>query len=172
MLSAFQFHESYLKDTNACDDGNHGDNDENNETAEAIWGPPSPTIDFVQPSVTPAHTHTLSTILTLLLAHSTVLLCSQLGWVLGPILLRAAVQWLMDGLEREQMLPLFTDHPPNIPLLTPYHLISHLTTSTSGDVGTLQYAAWAAINGYPADCQLSQIFYNKTIRDGGISPWH
>ena len=79
MLSGFQLHESYLKDTNACDDGNHGDNDENNETAEAIWGPPSPTIDFVQPSVTPAHTHTLSTISTLLLAHSTVLLCSQLG---------------------------------------------------------------------------------------------
>ena len=39
--------------TNACDDGSHDDNDENNEVVEVIWGPPSPTIDFVQPSATP-----------------------------------------------------------------------------------------------------------------------
>ena len=46
-------HELHLKDTNACDDGNHDANDENNEAVEVIWGPPSPTIDFVQPPVTP-----------------------------------------------------------------------------------------------------------------------
>ena len=49
----FLFHKLHLKDTNACDDGNHDANDENNEAVEVIWGPPSPTIDFVQPPVTP-----------------------------------------------------------------------------------------------------------------------
>ena len=61
-LARFLFHELYVKDTNVCDDGNHDANAENNEAVEVIWGPPSPTIDFSQPSVTPAHTSTLSTI--------------------------------------------------------------------------------------------------------------
>ena len=65
LLSAihiFLFHKLYLKDAYACDDSNHDDNHENNESVEVIWGPPSPTIDFVQPSMTRAHTSTLSTI--------------------------------------------------------------------------------------------------------------
>ena len=51
-----------MKNTNECDDSNHDDNDGNNECVEVIRGPPSPTIDFVQPSITPAHTPTVSTI--------------------------------------------------------------------------------------------------------------
>ena len=77
--------------------------------------------------------------------HWALLLSSQLWF-------HPAVQWLIAGVERadrlSQMLPLstyrqtlFTHRPPNSPLLTPCHLVSHLTR-LSRDVVTLRHVVW------------------------------
>ena len=119
----FLFHKLHLKDTNACDDGNHDANDENNEAVEVIWGPPSPTIDFVQPPVTPL----------------TLLLCPQLTeiWTLGsaPLFttLVPSCSAVVDRRSRESRSTVadvaIVHLPPNIvhPPPAKHHVIDTLT---------------------------------------------